>query len=85
MPGRKFSRMMEVTCYEDDDGNPTCAIDFSTGDVCVFYRTMSFGCKETCVFAEDTGRYPEILKRRKNDEGTLIPIENCPVWNKWRI
>lgn len=82
MPGTKLVHIMEITCYKDEDGNPTCAIDFNTGDVCVFYRTMSFGCKETCVFADDTGRWPIMMRRRKNGEGTLIPLDKCPIWNK---
>lgn len=43
----------------------------------MFYRTRTFGTRETCVFAEDG----ETLSRRGNDGlGTLIPLKSCPVW-----
>ena len=69
-----------VTRYYDADGNPTCAADFPTGKVCQFYTTQRFGCNETCLFAGNFGKYRETLGRRKGGDGTLIPINSCPVW-----
>ena len=69
-----------------DKANPTCAVDFETGDVCKFYRSQRFGTGETCVFAE-TGahsKYAESMLRRDGAQGpgmgTLIPGAWCPVW-----
>lgn len=69
-----------VLAYRDSGGNPTCAANFETGEVCVFYRTQRFGCHETCVFGDAGGRYSEGLKRRKDGNGSLIPLSRCPIW-----
>ena len=74
------TRVMPVTAYRDKSGEPTCAADLDTGDVCMFYRTHSLGLEETCFFAAQTGRYSALMKRRNHGMGTLIPLENCPVW-----
>ena len=34
---------LPVIRYRDKAGNPTCAVDFETGDVCQFYRTQRLG------------------------------------------
>ncbi len=70
---------LEVTRYRDKEGNPTCAIDFGSGKVCIFYGTQKFGCSETCWFADRYRRWSP-LQRRKGGAGTLIPIANCPLW-----
>jgi hypothetical protein len=79
---RKEIKRIEVITYRDSDNNPTCAIDFNTGEVCRFYRTQRFGVNETCVFAEQDGKYTQTLNRRRDGLGTLIPCGNCPIWNK---
>lgn len=71
---------IEVKAYRDSKGNRTCAKDFPTGRVCVFYRTQRFGCHETCVFAEESGKYSAGMNRRDNGDGSLIPLDNCPIW-----
>ena len=65
------------------NGNPTCATNFVTGDVCIFYRTQMFGCSETCVFAKSGGNigFTETLVRSNKGAGHLIPLSYCPVWN----
>ena len=77
---------LPVVRYRDAAGNPTCAVDFETGDVCQFYRTQRLGTGETCVFAE-TGthsKYADNMDRRDGVQGpgmgTLIPGAWCPVW-----
>lgn len=70
----------KVKRYRDKENNPTCAIDFQTGEICIFYRTQRFGCNETCVFAVDRGNYYQTMQRRKKGEGTLIPLKQCPIW-----
>jgi hypothetical protein len=72
---------MQVTAYRDSKGNPCCAGDFPTGEVCPFYRTQRYGCHETCVFGDAEGKYMKGLKRRENGDGSLIPLDNCPIWN----
>jgi hypothetical protein len=72
---------LHILRYMDGDGLPTCAADFPSGRVCIFYATQRFGCNETCWFAEKTGKHWHVLRRRKNGEGTLIPDDTfCPVW-----
>jgi len=68
--------------YKDNNGQPTCAIDFQKNIICKYYRTQKFGCVETCVFAPDSGYYglSECLERRNNDKGTLIPGKWCPLF-----
>ena len=78
----KETKIIEVPAYRDNSGNPCCAMDFSTGEVCPFYRTQKFGGLETCVFAEDRGKYKQTMYRRAEGLGTLIPLDACPIWNK---
>ena len=77
---KKEIRQISVTAYRDSKGNPCCAGDFSTGEVCKFYRTQRFGVNETCVFADQSGRYAKTLERRNGGNGSLIPCAECPVW-----
>jgi hypothetical protein len=72
---------LTIMRYRDNEGNPTCAADFQNGRVCIFYGTHTFGCAETCWFADKSGRRSAITKRRNNGVGTLIPISTCPVWH----
>ena len=78
-----------ISCwrYLDKDNNPTCAVDFSTGEICEFLRCQRFGTWETCLFAPTENRgfgYP--LKRRgkgkKRELGTLIPGDWCPLFKE---
>ena len=77
---------LPVVRYRDAAGNPTCAVDFETGDVCQFYRTQRMGVGETCVFAEtaSNSKYADNMMRRDGpqgpDMGSLIPGDWCPVW-----
>ena len=73
---------LQIVRYRDADGNPTCAIDFQTGRVCAFYGTQQFGQRETCWFAEKSGRKWDAVQRRNGGLGTLIPIPLCPVWHQ---
>jgi hypothetical protein len=79
---------LPVIRYRDKDGNPTCATDFETGDVCKFYRTQRLGTIETCVFAEaySNSKYAAAMERRDSPQGpgmgTLIPGVWCPVWSE---
>ena len=83
----KQIKQIEVEAFTDRAGNPTCAANFQTGEVCKFYRTQRFGCHETCVFAEDNGKYSDGMQRRTSPNGEegfgpLIPLKTCPIWNK---
>ena len=78
MEDEQFS--LVVTRYRDKDGNPTCAADFNAGRVCMFFATQRFGCDETCLFANKEWRYWTTLFRRDSGSGSLIPLEDCPLW-----
>lgn len=71
---------IEFERYIDQNGLPTCACDFPTGEVCKFYRTQRFGCHETCLFASENsyGIYSSL--KRRNNNGTLIPGDWCPLF-----
>lgn len=70
-----------VTRYRDNEGNPTCALNFATGEVCRFMRTQRYGCNETCVFAPELySGYTACMERRSNGNGRLIPGEWCPLF-----
>jgi hypothetical protein len=74
---------LEVVAYFDQNGNPTCACDFKTGEVCEFYRTKHFGQFETCVFSSDNPlqRHPgrDVSKQTQDNLGKLIPGDWCPL------
>jgi hypothetical protein len=67
---------LAIERYRDADGNPACALSFKDGKICKFYYTRTFGTRESCWFGEPN----ELLQRRKEGLGTLIPIEACPLW-----
>lgn len=73
---KQIEKIIKVVAFENDDGEPCCAKNFDTGEVCEFYRTKSFGTVELCGF-DNT-----ILWRRKEGNGTLIPHDCCPIWRK---
>lgn len=64
---------IKVTKYTDSKGNPTCAKDFPTGKVCIFYATYRFGANEFCFLTQKN------IFRRDKGEGSLIPTKECPV------
>ena len=68
--------------YRDELGNPTCACNFTTGEVCEFYMTQRFGFDETCLHNGLT----ETMKRRDSPEGKglgyLIPGDWCPLFKQ---
>lgn len=72
---------LPVKRYKDDQGNPTCAVDFETGEVCQFYITQRFGCHEGCLLFELHRNLYLGLHRREDGNGTLIPMDKCPVWS----
>ncbi len=82
--------VIKTRIFFDADGNRTCAVDFSKGLVCDFFRSQRFGSHETCLFAPEAGKYSERLERRgpcnKNivgspNAGSLIPGKFCPIEN----
>ena len=72
----KESFSFKVTRYRDKEHRPTCALNFSKGDVCRFLRTRCMGCVDTCAL-ETKG---VDLHRRPDGGNTLIPGEWCPLW-----
>ena len=71
---QKETRQITVPAYRDKEGNPCCAINFNSGEVCPFYRTARFGTREICNFTDIE------LQSRSDGTNTLIPCEGCPVW-----
>lgn len=72
---KKESVGLPVMRYRDDENLTTCATNFNTHDVCVFWRCRKFGQQEFCSWTGD------ILHRRGEDgTGTLIPCDGCPMW-----
>lgn len=78
----KEIKQIPIEAYRNIDGEPCCAKNFETGEVCVFYRTQKMGCNETCIFAQTNDKYWPTLKRRFGGTWTLIPHEKCPIWPK---
>lgn len=74
---------LPVIRFRDKDDNPTCAANFSTGEVCMFYGTQRMGSNETCWFEISCGhgKFGRPLLRRKQGKGTLIPLAECPIWH----
>ena len=70
-------KTIEVKDYIDKEGNPSCANNFNTGEVCEFYLTSNFGTKEHCFFAKDGS----LLERRALGLGSLIPSRYCKIWD----
>lgn len=64
---------VNVPAYWDDDGNPTCALDFREHLVCPLYYTEKYGVLEKCGYTGAT------LDRRKDGMGTLVPCSKCPI------
>jgi hypothetical protein len=77
----EIERTINVKAFIDKDNNPCCAKNFDTNEICIFYRTQRMGCNETCIFADQSGKYLQTLERRNKGNGTLIPHLNCPIWN----
>lgn len=69
-----------VTRYFDKDDQPTCAINFKTGQVCIYYRTVRFGCSDTCIWFENPSS--TYLRRRDKGDGSLIPHADCPLFDE---
>lgn len=71
--------------YRSEDGLPTCATNFKTGEVCEFHCTMRFGTTDTCIFAIGNGAPPLRLERRDNGKGLLIPGDWCPLFKHEKV
>ena len=71
---------LEVVRYRDDSGQPTCAVNFDTGENCEFYRTQRMGTSETCIFAPEAGKHSAAMSRREFGLGSLEPGNWCPIW-----
>ena len=78
-------KLLDVVVFEDSAGNPCCAKDFNTGEVCIFYMLAKLGTVETCFFAPPVGSVYTPLERRGDGLGTLIPIKICPLWRREKI
>jgi hypothetical protein len=79
---------IEYTRFRDINGQPTCACNFGTGEVCEFFRVQRFGSNETCLFAPDRGGGLGVALFRRTDSkgvvgnGCLIPGAWCPLFRE---
>ena len=69
---------LPVKTYFTPDGEPTCAIDFNSGQVCKFLILEKFGMAEVCLF--NLGVWLDRRGDRKT--GYLIPGDRCPIGGK---
>jgi len=79
--GYSIDVTIEVTAYRNLNGTPTCAIDFTTGHVCKFYRSIGIQGYELCGYTEDH------LRRDVEEDGNfaygyLVPCSKCPIHHK---
>jgi hypothetical protein len=81
----KETRLIQIDVYRCNNNEPTCALDFSTGDVCIFYRSQGLKQHQTCVFAPEWSRGYNKPLRRREDKGYLVPGDWCPIWNKDKL
>ena len=78
----KEAAVIHTTRYRDDQGRPTCALNFKTGEACEFHCTSKFGTVDTCLFVLTESRRPARLERRDNGSGLLIPGDWCPLFKE---
>jgi len=76
----KEAAIIHTTRYRDDEGLPTCALNFKTGEACEFHCTAKFGTVDTCIFAIGENGPPSRLERRDGGKGLLIPGNWCPLF-----
>jgi len=69
----KEQKTITVNCYRTPDGKPTCASDFSCGDVCQFHGTTHYGTRDVCMIGDGESIY-------KYGEGFMCPTSSCIVW-----
>lgn len=79
MTGHIESITVSYKRFSTEDNKPTCALNFRTKDVCVFYRTQNFGQTEFCLF---TGN--KIFRQNEGGKeiGHTIPTPDCPLWTE---
>ena len=75
------TRTITVLAYRDEDGQPTCAADFSQGHVCRFLGVRKFGTQDTCLAKNN-----DVFRRVSGPPyGFLVPVVGCPVWEGRRV
>jgi len=68
---------VKLKAFYTPAGQPTCAIDWNKGKICIFLRTKNLGTQECCsatglnIYREDT------MQGRKM--GYLVPCEGCLI------
>lgn len=70
-----MKRTVAFTIYKTPFGNPTCALDFESGEICEFLRTKWFGTVDVCACNPD-----ESLHRDREGLGYTVPHADCPIW-----
>lgn len=78
-----MKKTISIEVYKDEQNRPTCAKYFPSGEFCPFLRTVRFGFEDICCISKLT-KYngsPISLLRYDNNEGRLIPTEDCLLWH----
>lgn len=77
---KEIEKTIKLKAYIGKHDRPTCAMNFQTGQFCMFLMTSNFGTREHCALDTQSmlGR-----ERKSNGElGYLIPGRECPIWNE---
>ena len=67
------TRTITLPVYRTPDGEPTCARNFSIGEVCELLRVGVVEGTQMCAVATHVVRYLDGF-------GYLIPAKDCPLW-----
>lgn len=71
--------LIRIPRYVDSNKEPTCAW---VNSQCPFLLVARFGTEERCHWPGPGGEIRPVLERRYNSIGTLVPHNDCPVWNQ---
>lgn len=70
--------------YRTNDGEPTCARSFQSGDACPFVATFPFVLNGICGLVTSTTdkQLPgDIALVDPGESGFLVPHKDCPLWS----
>lgn len=73
-----MKREVTFEAYQTPEGKPTCALNFSTSEVCEFLRTKKFGTFDFCACDIDE----RLLERDHDSLGYTTPFKHCPIWKE---
>jgi hypothetical protein len=78
------TRTIALPVYRTPTGEPTCAWDFKTGEVCELLRII--GLREVCALSVDPPERARLRRRTSStgekEGGGLIPGPDCLLWRE---